>query len=81
MANAKWILTKLGDTGIPIICSSDHPDRTPESYDVIIGQSCFEKNWNAGKLINISENINLSAGYPVLAFKEFLEESGVEIPA
>ncbi len=81
MEASKWILTKLGNTGIPIICSSEHPDRTPEPFDIIIGQACFEKNWNANKLVNIADNINLSAGYPVLAFKDFLDEAGIQIPA
>ena len=80
MSQAKWILTKLGNTSVPIICSSEHPDRTPESYDIVIGQSCFEKNWNAGKLVNIADYVGLCAGYPILAFKEYLDESNISIP-
>jgi hypothetical protein len=79
MSQAKWILTKLGNTGIPIICSSEHPDRTPEAYDIVIGQACFEKNWNANRLVNIADKISLTAGFPVLAFKDFLDESGIQI--
>ena len=78
---AHWILTKLGDTGMPIICSSEHPDRTPEKYDVQIGQACFEKNYQKGSLVNISNYVELSAGYPIFAFKENLTEQGIKIPA
>lgn len=79
--DAHWILTKLGKSGIAVICSSEHPDRTPEQYDVQIGQACFEKNWNNGKLVNIADYVNLSAGYPIFAFKDSLAEQGISIPA
>ena len=46
---------------------------------IIIGQACFEKNWNANKLVNIADKISLTAGFPVLAFKDFLDESGIQI--
>lgn len=78
---AHWILTKLGNTGMPIICSSQHPDRTPEQYDVQIGQECFEKNYNNGHLVNIADYVDLSAGYPIFAFKQSLNEDGIQIPA
>lgn len=81
MNSPTWILTKLGNTGMPIICSSEHPDRTPEQYDVKIGQSCFEKNWYNGRLVNIADYVNLSAGYPIFAFKENLDDQGISIPA
>ena len=80
MNEAHGILKKLGNTGIPIICASDHPDRTPEQYDIVIGQACFEKNWNAGRLVDIAEFINLSVGHHVFAFKEYLSEIGVHVP-
>lgn len=75
-----WILTKLGNAGMPIICSSEHPDRTPEKYDVQIGQACFEKNYLNGSLVNIADYVDLSAGYPIFAFKENLNEEGIEVP-
>tara|TARA_R110001592_G_scaffold160695_2_gene392933 strand:- start:1195 stop:1440 length:246 start_codon:yes stop_codon:yes gene_type:complete len=80
MTDATWILTKLGNTGMPVICSSEHPDRTSEKYDVRIGQACFSKNFINGKLVNISESIELSKGFPVFAFKEYLYDQGMEIP-
>jgi hypothetical protein len=80
MEKATWILTKLGNTGMPVICSSEHPDRTPEKYDVRIGQSCFEKNFYSGNLVNIADHINLVAGFPVFAFREYLSDEGIKIP-
>lgn len=69
---AHWILTKLGSTGIPIICSSQHPDYKKEQYDIRIGQSCFEKNFNSGNIIDISQKVNLTKGYRIFAFSEFI---------
>jgi len=77
---AFWVLTKLGDNGMPIICSSDHPDRDPEKYDIKIGQSCFEKNWQANRLVDISERVPLTQGHYVFAFKEWLDEAGISLP-
>jgi hypothetical protein len=68
-------MTKLGDNGMPIICSSDHPDRTPEKYDIQIGQSCFEKNWKANRLVDISKLVPLTQGYQVFAFRDWLAEN------
>lgn len=79
MSDATWILTKLGNTGMPVICSSEHPDRTNEKYDMRIGQDCFSKNFMNGKLVNIAESIELSKGFPVFAFKEYLHDQGMEI--
>lgn len=70
---AHWILTKLGSTGIPIICSSAHPDLKREQYDIQIGQACFDKNYNNGNIVDISDKINLTQGHYVFAFKESLE--------
>jgi hypothetical protein len=82
MSEPNWILTKLGNaTGMPIICSSEHPDYSPENYDVKIGQACFERNWSEGKLVNIADNISLTAGHYVFAFKAFLDDVGIKIPA
>jgi hypothetical protein len=47
---------------------------------MIIGQSCFEKNWNKGRLVNIADYLSLCAGHLVFAFKEYLDEAGIEIP-
>ena len=80
--NAKWILTKLGSTSIPVICSSDHPDRKAESYDIAIGQSCFDINYQNGKLIDIAQYIQgLTYGYSIFAFKENLHELGISVPS
>ena len=79
MTSPKWILTKLGNTGIPVICSSDHPDRESEKYDIIIGSDCFKKNWNANRLVDISERLSLAKGFPILAFKEFLDDQGIKL--
>tara|TARA_R110000751_G_scaffold45556_1_gene103262 strand:+ start:430 stop:678 length:249 start_codon:yes stop_codon:yes gene_type:complete len=82
MSQPSWILTKLGNaTGIPIICSTEHPDYSAEKYDIKIGQACFERNWNEGKLVNIADNILLAEGHHVFAFKDFLNDVGIEIPA
>lgn len=82
MSNAHWILTKLGGkTGMPVICSNQHPDYEREQYDVQIGQACFEKNWTEGRLVNIADHVNLCAGHAIFAFKELLNEEGIEIPA
>ena len=68
-------MTKLGSTGIPIICDSNHPDRTPEKYDIRIGQPCFEKNWQANRLVDISSRVpSLTQGYYVFAFRDWLDE-------
>lgn len=80
MSQAQWIMTKLGNTGIPVICSSEHPDRKPEDYDMVIGQACFEKNWNKGRLVNIADYVGLCAGHYVFAFKEYLDDVGIHIP-
>jgi hypothetical protein len=80
-AKATWILTKLGGvTGMPIICSSNHPEYSPEKYDIAIGQGCFERNWSKGRLVNIADFINLAGGNYVFAFKDTLHEEGIEIP-
>jgi len=80
MSHAHWILTKLGGkTGMPVICSSHHPDYEREQYDVQIGQACFEKNWNEGRLVNIADHIDLSAGHAVFAFKDSLNEEGINL--
>tara|TARA_Y100001938_G_C7772413_1_gene273892 strand:- start:126 stop:386 length:261 start_codon:yes stop_codon:yes gene_type:complete len=80
MSQAHWILTKLGGkTGMPVICSSHHPDYERESYDVQIGQACFERNWTEGRLVNIADHVNLCAGHAVFAFKESLDEEGINI--
>ena len=82
MSEPTWILTKLGNaTGMPIICSNQHPDYSPEKYDVQIGQACFERNWTEGRLVNIADNIALTAGHYVFAFKVFLDDAGIKIPA
>ena len=70
---AHWILTKLGSTGIPIICSSAHPDYNREQYDIQIGQACFDKNYKSGNIVDISEKVNLTQGHHIFAFKEFVE--------
>ena len=80
MKQATWILTKLGDKGFPIICSSTHPDYSPEKYDVQIGQGCFERNWSQGRLVNIADFVNLSSGQHIFAFRESLHEEGIEVP-
>lgn len=80
MSNAVWIMTKLGKTGMPIICSSDHPDREPEKYDIQIGQPCFEKNWQANRLVDISERVPLTQGHYVFAFREWFAEEGIAVP-
>jgi len=73
MRHATWILTKLGDNGFPIICSSGHPDYEKEKYDIAIGQGCFERNWRQGRLVNIADRLSFTAGDYVFAFKEDLE--------
>ena len=80
MSGATWILTKLGDTHLPVICSSHPPYREKDAYDMAIGQSCFEKNWYAGNLVDISPYIGLAEDQPVFAFKDYLDESGINIP-
>jgi hypothetical protein len=70
---AHWVLTKLGSTGIPIICSSAHPEYKREQYDIRIGQSCFEQNYKNQNIVDISDKVNLSTGHHVFAFREFLE--------
>ena len=81
MRQATWILTKLGGkTGQPIICSSHHPDYSPEKWDVQIGQACFEMNWKSGRLVDVSEHIALSAGHRIFAFQDELAKSGIDIP-
>ena len=80
MKDATWILTKLGGkTGIPVICSNQHPDYEPEPYDVQIGQACFEANFNNGKLVNIAENVSLAVGHYIFAFAETLAEEGISL--
>lgn len=80
MSNASWILTKLGGkTGMPVICSNQHPDYDREQYDVQIGQACFERNWHEGRLVNIADNISLTAGHAVFAFKDSLDEEGINL--
>ena len=74
MSKPVWILTKLGGkTGSPVICSSGHPDYTPEKWDVQIGQACFERNWREGRLVNIADRLSFTAGDYVFAFKEDLD--------
>ncbi len=80
MRHATWILTKLGDKGFPIICSSSHPDYEKEKYDIAIGQACFERNWSQGRLVDISNYVNLTSGFHIFAFKDSLHEEGVNIP-
>ena len=81
MMQATWILTKLGGkTGMPIICSSGHPDYSPEKYDVQIGQACFDRNWKQGRLVNIAEFVNLSSVDHVFAFRDALHDEGIELP-
>ena len=81
MSEATWILTKLGGaTGQPVICSNQHPDYTPEKYDIKIGQACFEKNWKENRLVEISDRVALSTNDLVFAFRENLEEAGIRIP-
>jgi len=81
MSKATWILTKLGGaTGQPVICSNQHPDYTPEKYDVQIGQACFERNWNENRLVDISEHLALSTADLVFGFRENLEGAGVQLP-
>ena len=80
MSEAHWVLTKLGGkTGMPVICSSHHPDYEREQYDVQIGQACFERNWKEGRLVNIADRVNLTAGQMIFAFKQSLNEQGVAI--
>ena len=74
-----WVLTKLGDNGMPVICSSQHPDRTPEKYDISIGQACVEKNWLSGNIIDIAEKVSLSEGWHIFAFADWLEGMGVSL--
>lgn len=82
LENAKWILTKLGSTSIPIICSSAHPDRKPESYDIVIGQACFDINYNNDRLVDIAGYVRgLTTGFSIFAFKENLHELGISIPS
>jgi len=80
MRHATWILTKLGDNGFPIICSSGHPDYEKEKYDIAIGQGCFERNWSQGRLVDIADAVNLSDAQPIYAFKDSLREEGIESP-
>ena len=81
MKESTWILTKLGGkTGMPIICSSHHPDYSPERWDVQLGQACFERNWKTGRLVDICDFVNLSAGHRIFAFQEELDREGIDLP-
>lgn len=80
MKDATWILTKLGGkTGMPVICSSHHPDYEVEPYDVQIGQACFEANWKSGKLVDVTNFLDLSGGL-VFAFQDELDKQGISLP-
>jgi len=80
MSEPTWILTKLGGkTGQAIICSSSHPDYSPEKWDIAIGQDCFARNWDSGRLVNVADHLHLTAGHFVFAFRQDLEAQGIKI--
>ena len=74
MSKPAWILTKLGSTGIPVVCSNRHPEYKTESYDVQIGQPCFEKNFRSGNIIDISHAIGLTSGWQIFTFKDIYNQ-------